>query len=492
MFGLLVSLSATPGEGLMNFLRRTATANYLTLTDLVDHIRSTCEPELNIFPTPPSPSTWRSAYEHLISNTTNKTWSCLQPKFCTSCLSEHGQFMECWDLTLNTVCTSHKILLENRCLSCGSLFNLQTIESKMCVHCGMSILKSGARSHSVSQEALWLCCEFEKRLMGVSSDGFRSIDQLDTLDLHCIAMCLADLGCNFDNIHAKKRNNLHQLENVYQMTSMAGRLLSDWPVSFHSYLQKLDARVITSRRNSAARFVDRFRVNIYERLASPAFDFVRSELEKHHPPPNCAPGTIKHRPNVPLELTEMMPLKAISKATNINVQLLKRLIAEGELHGYRGFSACGNRTIVADLKQARRLAAALTSRLNVMQTANHLKLPISTIEVLCRNDFFICLGGRPAAGQSWWIDATSFDMSNASIKRQRSVESTISLRDILQHPLMSEDCVAALFRAIQKGVLSVSIIGKTGMGIVGEWRLGNDEWHAWISMRISDTTIVTA
>ncbi|MCY1431337.1 hypothetical protein D9M71_473020 [compost metagenome] len=46
---------------------------------------------------------------------------------------------------------------------------------------------------------------------------------------------------------------------------------------------------------------------------------------------------------------------------------------------------------------------------------------------------------------------------------------------------MSEEGVAHLFQAIQEGALSVSITGKSDVGVIGEWRLGNDEWHAWLS-----------
>jgi hypothetical protein len=332
--------------------------------------------------------------------------------------------------------------------------------------------------HTASQEAVWLCCEFEKRLMGLRSGG-SSVDQLDTLDLHCIAMCLAGLGCNAENVCAKKRNNLQQLENVYQMTSMAGRLLSDWPISFHSALQKLYARIVTSKRNSAARYADRLRMNIYERLSSPAFDFVRLELDRPSPDPNCAPGDYKHHP-MPVMPRQLTDLKTISKAININAPLLKRLIAEGELHGCRGLSACGNKTIVADLKQAQHLATNLSSLMNIEQAANHLKLPINTMKMLCKNDFFTCRGGKPAAGQSWWIDQASFDMSSVFLKRQRSIESTISLRDVLQHPFISQEGVVPLFQAIQAGALSVSIIGKSDLGVLGEWRLGKEEWRKWL------------
>ncbi|MNB78265.1 Helix-turn-helix domain protein [compost metagenome] len=480
MFGLTVDLSVVPGESLTNFLQRVAAANFLKLTDLVAHLRDSTQP--NIFPDSLLPTTWRSAYEHLTSQTTNKTWSCLKPKICTFCFSEHQQIKEPWDLTLNTVCASHNILLRDRCHHCASPFNLKTIECQKCLRCGASILNCTTTHHFASQEAVWLCCEFEKRLMGIRSDGCSSVDQLDTLDFHCIAMCLADLGCSAENAYAKKSNNLHQIENVYRMTSMAGRLLSDWPASFHCSLQKLNARVATSKRNSAARYADRLRMNIYERLASPAFDFVRSELEKHSPHSDCTPGNLQHHDSyLPSEPRKLTSLKAISTAININAPLLKRLIAEGELHGYRGISACGNRTIVADLKQAEHLAATLPPLLNVAKAANQLKLPINTIKVLCKDGFFTCLGGRPAAGQSWWIDVSSFDTSNACLKRQRSSASTLLLRNVLQHPFMSEEGVAHLFQAIQEGALSVSITGKSDVGVIGEWRLGNDEWHAWLS-----------
>lgn len=328
---------------------------------------------------------------------------------------------------------------------------------------------------------MWLCCEFEKRLRGTYSDGCSPVDQLDTLDLHCIAMWLADLGYNAENALVKRNNNLHRVENVYQMTSMAGRLLSDWPASFHCKLQKLDARIATSKRNSAARHADRLRMNIYEGLTSPAFDFVRSELETHSLYPDCTRGNSHLGFHLPSEPRQLASLEVASKALNLNVPLLKRLIAEGELHGYRGISACGNKTIVVDLIQARHLTATLPPLLNIAQAANQLKLPINTIKVLCKNGCFTCQGGRPAAGQSWWIDASSFDMSNICLKRRRSSASTLCLRNVLRHPFMSEEGVAHLFQAIQEGTLSVSITGKSDAGVIGEWRLGSDEWQAWLS-----------
>jgi hypothetical protein len=67
-------------------------------------------------------------------------------------------------------------------------------------------------------------------------------------------------------------------------------------------------------------------------------------------------------------------------------------------------------------------------------------------------------------------------MSSVFLKRQRSIESTISLRDVLQHPFISQEGVVPLFQAIQAGALSVSIIGKSDLGVLGEWRLGKEEW----------------
>lgn len=485
MFGLTVDLSVIPGESLTSFLQRLAAANFLKLTDLVGHLRDSQTTQPNTFPESLFPTRWRSAYEHLTSQTTNKTWSCLKPKICTSCFSEHQQIKEPWDLTLNTVCTTHKILLRDRCHHCASPFNLQAIDSQRCLHCGASIFNCTTTHHIASQEAVWLCCEFEKRLRGTYSDGCSSVDRLDALDLHCIAMWLADLGCNAENALVKRNNNLHRVENVYQMTSMAGRLLSDWPASFHCSLQKLEARIATSKRNSAARHADRLRMNIYEGLASSAFDFVRSELETHSLYPDCTRGNPHLDSHLPSEPRQLTSLKVASKALNLNGPLLKRLIAEGELHGYRGISACGNRTIVVDLIQAEHLAATLPPLLNIAQAGTQLKLPINTIKVLCKNGCFTCQGGRPAAGQSWWIDASSFDMSNICLKRRRSSASTLSLSNALRHPFMSEEGVAHLFKTIQEGTLSVSITGKSDAGVIGEWRLGSDEWQAWLSTHMT-------
>lgn len=486
MFGLTVDLSVVPGESLTNFLQRVAAANFLKLTDLVAHLRDSTQP--NIFPDSLLPTTWRSAYEHLASQTTNKTWSCLKPKICTFCFSEHQQIKEPWDLTLNTVCASHNILLRDRCHHCASPFNLQTIECQKCLRCGTSIFNCTTAHHIASQEAAWLCCEFEKRLRGTYSDSFSPVDQLGPLDLHCIAMWLANLGYSAENTIVKRNNNLHQVENVYQMTSMAGQLLSDWPASFHCSLQKLDARIATSKRNSAARHADRLRMNIYEGLTSPAFDFVRSELEAHSLYADCARGNSHLGIHLPSEPRQLASLEVASKALNLNVPLLKRLVAEGELHGYRGISACGNKTIVVDLIQARHLAATLPTLLNIAQAANQLKLPVSTIKVLCKKGCFACRGGRPAAGQSWWIDTNSFDISNACVKHQRPSASTLSLSDVLRHPFMSEEGVRHLFKAIQEGTLSVSITGESDAGVIGEWRLESDEWQIWLSAHMRQVT----
>ncbi|WP_415766987.1 hypothetical protein [Pseudomonas sp. ZB1P45] len=179
-------------------------------------------------------------------------------------------------------------------------------------------------------------------------------------------------------------------------------------------------------------------------------------------------------------------MEVASKSLNLNVPLLKRLIAEGELHGYRGISACGNKTIAVDLIQARHLAATLPRY--IAQAANQLKLPVNTIKVLCKNGCFTCRGGRPAAGQSWWIDTNSFDISNACIKHRRSSSSPLSLSDALRHPFISGEGVAHLFKAIQEGTLSVSFKAKSDAGVIGEWRLESDEWQAWLSAHMRQIT----
>ncbi|AZE24592.1 hypothetical protein C4K08_4173 [Pseudomonas chlororaphis subsp. aureofaciens] len=482
MFCLPVDILVIPGESLTNYFIRLAAANFLNITDLITHLRSLHAPPPDVLSESSFPTTWRSAYEQLSTQTTNRTWSCLKPKLCMSCFSEHGKCKECWDLTLNTVCTSHKTLLQNQCQHCASHFTLQTLESKKCARCGASILTSSATHHVACQEAIWLCREFENRLTGIPSNYHASIDRLDVLDFHCVAMCLGQLGYDAESSSAKKCNNLRQIENVYEMTLTAGRLLSDWPTSFHDSLQKLYSGVATLNRNSAARYADRLRASIYGKLASPTFDFIRSEFEGHSFPSKRTPNAVGHHyDNEPVAPKQLTSVTDIAKATNTNIRLLKRLISEGDLHGYRGPSARGNRTIVADLQQAKNLTTTRPLPLNVTQASNQLKLPINTVKVLCKHGFFTCLGGKPTVGQSWWIDTSSFDMSSASIKRQRSHTPNVSLRNILQHPFMSEDGVVCFFRAIQEGMLSVSITGKSSTCVIGDWRLRKDESDNWLS-----------
>jgi len=220
-------------------------------------------------------------------------------------------------------------------------------------------------------------------------------------------------------------------------------------------------------------------MNIYERLTSPSFDFVRSELEAHYLH-DCTRNNSHLGFYLPTDPRQLTSLKAASKAINIETPLLRRLISNGELQGYKGISACGNRMTVIDLKQAEHFAARLPPMMNIAQAANRLKLPINTIKVLCKNGYFTCLGGRPAAGQSWWIDASSFDMSNTCVMRRRSCANSLSLSNALRHPFMSEEGVAHLFESIQEGKLSVSLTDKSDANVIGEWRLVNTEWQAWI------------
>ncbi|OMQ32879.1 hypothetical protein BKX96_22395 [Pseudomonas putida] len=75
-------------------------------------------------------------------------------------------------------------------------------------------------------------------------------------------------------------------------------------------------------------------MNIYEGLTSPAFDFVRSELEAHSLYPDCTRDNSHLGIHLPSEPRQLASLEVASKALNLNVPLLKRLIAEGELYGY--------------------------------------------------------------------------------------------------------------------------------------------------------------
>lgn len=54
---------------------------------------------------------------------------------------------------------------------------------------------------------------------------------------------------------------------------------------------------------------------------------------------------------------------------------------------------------------------------------------------------------------------------------------------------MSGEGVAYLFKAIQEGILSVSIKAKSDAVVIGEWRLGNDEWQTWLSAYMRQTTV---
>ena len=49
---------------------------------------------------------------------------------------------------------------------------------------------------------------------------------------------------------------------------------------------------------------------------------------------------------------------------------------------------------------------------------------------------------------------------------------------------MSEDGVVCFFRAIQEGMLSVSITGKSSTCVIGDWRLRKDESDNWLSTHV--------
>lgn len=481
MLALPVHPLIIPGESFANFLSRLASANYLRISDILTYLEELHTAQLCPFSEPPYPPTWVYAYESVISRTTNKTWSCNAPKICIRCLAEKKHCMESWDLTLNTVCPWHKTLLQNRCPQCGVRFCLNMLDRKSCTYCKTPFAQFAMPSLEASDEAVWLCQEFRERLIGNCPERLRPHGQLNALQLHCLASCLGELGCNSKAVSTKKRNNLHQIENLYPMTSMGGRLLLDWPTSFHTALKELYARIATANRNSAARFADRLRLNIYERLKGSSFDFVRAELERHSHQP-CSLGVVLTFGTPALiEPRQVMPVKNISKITDIDVRLLRRLVAGGKLSGYRGPSKYGNQTIVADVDQAKNLSATLPSILNVTQAASRLNLPVSTVKTLVKHEFFICLGGKPGTGQSWWIDASSFDTSSIRLKPQKFKAGTQSIREMLHHPCMTEDGVVSFFQTIQEGAVPVVIRDRSFTCCLGDWRIPKNEATSWMS-----------
>lgn len=200
---------------------------------------------------------------------------------CPKCLQEAGYHRAIWDLSFLTICPKHSVKLIAECPNCKK-------EGRRCAlgwtygsvrHCKCGCDLAGVVTKSVGSDALLGLRFVLDHLMRTLGNQTRSFPKLPSEHLPYV---LLEIGWRYETSEGRPRP-IQLLRRGYDFASCLNRgyrALSDWPRSFHDYIDYLSYQA----KSTTARFgLAKIRSRLSWLLDSrdPALVDLISEAERH-------------------------------------------------------------------------------------------------------------------------------------------------------------------------------------------------------------------
>lgn len=421
MLGLAAALTPFPNEGLQGYLARLASANAISIQEIMRYYRTTMSSDP--MHQGPYPACWQEIRHQIISPPAipMTLWNSRGRRFCPACLDRDGFWHVCWELTLVTECHEHKVGLVHECPSCNMALSWHGTDLHSCGNCGKSLLHANITNGE--PKALWLSTEFGKRL---SDDNVHSIDGIGALNVSELHDLAVRLGARISESTQKKPLKIKcssSLLAARRVSNAAAGLLNDWPRGFNRHLRHLISKEDRTDWKMASRF-GRLYEDIYKHLPESCFNFVREEFEstlsiEWHGPVGHRNRRLSRRL---VESPLWVPVKTAAIRTNVDMSLIRRMAETGEIHAVQQRSLSGRTSTLVSIDDIRKLSSNIPFAFSLQEASSRLALPESRIRQMLEVGILHYLGGRPSGGERWWI-------SSRSIERFAGIGSKLDLRE---------------------------------------------------------------
>ncbi len=484
MLDLAVVPTPFEDEDLLGFLARCASANALTVAELVKAFRSASQTDTKSWVCEVGhPLIWCNQLDELLHPSTRpaRPWSYRNRKFCPRCIIETGYWRASWCLTLATCCPRHRIWFQERCGRCGATLSIEAMRCFRCDVCGKLFVDADLAVQLAGREALWIARQLALRVARPSERSDHITNDLTLSEFHELALRVGVRGTIANTNKPLKLKDAGALTVAKPIAEGAGKALMNWP---HGFEDLLDA-IREQRRNAASwklrEAIGPIYKDIYHYLKDPRFDFVRTAFESYIRDHWEAPLACRNR-NIGLQLVRnhtWVPVCEAAQRSGVEPALLRRMAKGREIPTREQTHRSGRCARIVNLASVRNYAGRVQQAMTAEQTATHLGISRKRVRQLLEAGLLAALGGTPRAGQRWWIDPMSLDRcAHSGRQMAMAPKNSVSVEQLAKCSIASAQSFVSLIDAIQTGELPVWVpLGSKQE--IGKWRLSKDDLVRW-------------
>lgn len=485
---LRLAFVSTPhqDESLVGYLYRLARLNALTGSEVLGAFRTATSDDVQHWTGGRNcPAGWADMVLELRQPSTRsaRPWNWRSLKFCPHCLKEANYWRASWNLMLVTCCTRHRVTLQDSCSVCGRKLIAEAMRDSCCTHCGQQLANTSAALPAADAGTLWLVTQLEGRLSGRTKVRRHPAAHLSLNDLHELVLRFGVRSVPSERAKPLKLQDAGAMAIAGPVTAIAGQLLMTWPGGLFCLLDSIRSRRAQQAGWKINQAVGPLYQDIYRRLNGVQFDFVRAAFEDYLRDRWEAPLALRNR-NLSSELIEehrWVSLNEAAKTMEVDSALLKRLVAQGKIASREYSHGSGRTGCVVDLETVKVIVDSLKKALTLEQVGKILALSQGRVRQLVEAGLLVPMGGRPRAGERWWIDPLSVDScAVCTLDTERRLDQTVSVAQLAQFRIKNGKEFVALVRAIHSGKLHV--VGyMNDPKQVGSWLLNDKEVSGWLS-----------
>ncbi len=406
-------------------------------------------------------------------------------RWCPGCLANSGVIRGPWALKLYCACTSHGVLLCDRCPKCQRKQRLEYGEIRYCL-CGFWL--GAAPTPTASGPLLRLHEAINASIFG--GDIPVSFPELDVAAWQRVIRYLGPFTENSPPTYSSGRiSGLHRLATASTVITGAAHLLDQWPNNFNGLLASIQNRkeVAISVRRTFGRL---YRV-LYVNLSGDCFQFLRDAFEdyllENWPGFVCKrnrlfkPATVANHPR--LTITQAASLAGTAPSV-VRHLLQATLIAGGEAS-----LPSGRKTRAIHKRDVQRISALAKGGVTLEEAAHLLALPKCRVrELVASNVIVPSVSRTQRRASSWLIPKKQIDQFLCLPRKTQDDNCLISLRQIMKYWRLRKGESVGLVQALLKQEL-VAATASTSIRTLGELQLNSNEVQNWLSawrMRTKD------
>ena len=471
MFGLLVTPKPLMDESFYGYLYRLAHANGLAGLEVVAMHRSCMAAGQKEWVKIHSSLSWLLSVEELLHPATEaiKAWSPQHRKCCSQCLEESQHWRDLWDLTLVTCCPVHKNSLHDHCSVCGAQFKPGVMATFECTECGTS-LSFGARSIRADPMALWVTCEFERRLRHAPTNS-DPLSHLTINEFHELAKRFGVRESHSVLDKPLKLAGAGALAVAIPLATAAGQILKDWPHGFWAFLDKLAiTRQAVPGWKLGSVFGQTYK-DIHSGLKGAAFQFIRDTFGRYVECRWEGPLARRNRYLRSDTITShrWVSIRAAAKKVNVPSALLHRMVANGELPHREMKYPSGRNGLVVDYLELTVRAEQLKHAVSLEEAASCLSITKPRVRQLLDAGLLRSLGGKPSPGERWWIDGSSLINLGTALPCPPMTDGLVSVTQLAKLELPTKGSFVELIASIQKGKINAYFVNPDDGIALGKW-----------------------